>query len=210
MQTAFPSPDYYGPSAPSPSRQPTVGLPDTDLAGRWVGRLGDGSYVHCAPLGRMGVQLFPCGLATATPQAFTVASWSAHRNRRPSCLPNAGRYAPLAGPYPPDWSRFLDEGGSTTGSLSLHLSTSLDGPRLSGSANPSRRCQGCLPPDPSTSWVRLPSASTGCCDSPKAVSFHHRSDTQRLIAHQCSKIGKGISLSILFVAVAARRIDSTA
>jgi hypothetical protein len=34
-------------------------------------------------------------------------------------------------------------GGSTTGSLSLHLPALLAGPGSSGSADPSRRCQGC-------------------------------------------------------------------
>ena len=37
----------------------------------------DGSHVHHVPVGRVGAQLFRCGLATTTPQAFTVASWSA-------------------------------------------------------------------------------------------------------------------------------------
>ena len=77
MWTAFPSPDYYGPSAPSRGHQPTVDLPGNDLVGRCGGQHRDGSHVPHAPLGRMGAQLFSCGLATATPQAFTVASWSA-------------------------------------------------------------------------------------------------------------------------------------
>jgi hypothetical protein len=54
--------------------QPTVDLPVTDLAGRWGGPPRDGSHVHHAPFDRIDVQLFPCGLATATPQTFTVAS----------------------------------------------------------------------------------------------------------------------------------------
>jgi len=33
-----------------------------------------GSHVHHAPFDGIGVQLFPCSLATATPQLFAVAS----------------------------------------------------------------------------------------------------------------------------------------
>ena len=55
------------------------------------------------------------------------------------------------------------KGGSTTGSLALHLSASLAGPGPSGGADPSRRCQGCFPP----SRVRLPSGSPACCGRPE-------------------------------------------
>jgi hypothetical protein len=34
----------------------------------------DGSHVHHVPVDRIGVQLFPCSLATGTPQAFPMAS----------------------------------------------------------------------------------------------------------------------------------------
>jgi hypothetical protein len=54
-----------------------VGLPAITLAVWWGGRPRDGSHVHHVPVGRMGAQLFRCGLATVTPQAFTVTSWSA-------------------------------------------------------------------------------------------------------------------------------------
>ena len=46
MWTAFPSSDYYGPSAPPRGHQPTAGLPVTALAGRWGGRPRGGSHVH--------------------------------------------------------------------------------------------------------------------------------------------------------------------
>jgi len=38
------------------------------------GRDRDGSRVHCDSLDEGGAQLYPCGIATATPQHFTVAS----------------------------------------------------------------------------------------------------------------------------------------
>jgi hypothetical protein len=82
MWSAFPTSDYYGGSAPSSNRQPTVGLPATGLVDRRVGRSKDGSHVHHVPFDGVGAQLFPCNLATVTPQAFTVASKPA--NPRPT------------------------------------------------------------------------------------------------------------------------------
>jgi hypothetical protein len=34
----------------------------------------DGSHVHRCPVNGLGIRLCPCGIATATPQSFTVAS----------------------------------------------------------------------------------------------------------------------------------------
>jgi hypothetical protein len=76
MYTAFLCSDYYGPSAPLPSHQLTARLPATDLVGQQVGGPGSGSHVHHQPFDGIGAQLFPCSLVTATPQAFTVTSWS--------------------------------------------------------------------------------------------------------------------------------------
>ena len=74
MCTAFLCSDYYGPSAPPPGRQPTTSLPAVGLADRQGGGPGSGSHVHHQPFNGVGAQLFPCSLATVTPQAFTVAS----------------------------------------------------------------------------------------------------------------------------------------
>src|SRR5712692_6960584 len=41
-----------------------------------------GSHVHCHPINGLGTRLYPCGIATATPQTFTVASRP--RRNRPS------------------------------------------------------------------------------------------------------------------------------
>lgn len=81
MCTAFPCSDYYGGSVPSPSPQPTAGLPAATLAGWREGQLGDGSHVHHVPVGRIGAQLFPYSIATPTPQAFDVASYPAYVSR---------------------------------------------------------------------------------------------------------------------------------
>ena len=74
MWTAFPPSDYYGSSAPPWGHQPTAGLPAAALAARREGRSQGGSHVHHQPVDEVGAQLFPCSLATVTPQAFTVAS----------------------------------------------------------------------------------------------------------------------------------------
>ncbi len=104
MWPAFPSSDYYGPSAPPPGRQPTAGLPAADLDGRQVGEPGSGSHVHHQPFNGVGAQLFPCSLATVTPQAFTVASSPAitsdGRSRPPrwactAARPRSTRFEPV-------------------------------------------------------------------------------------------------------------------
>jgi hypothetical protein len=85
MWPAFPTSDYYGGSAPTPSRQLTIRLP-TRRCGPAEGRAtGEGSHVHYVPVDRIGVQLYPGSIATPTPQAFGVASQpgyvSRHRSR---------------------------------------------------------------------------------------------------------------------------------
>lgn len=86
MCTAFPCSDYYGGSVPSPRHQPTTDLPAATLAGWRVGQHGDGSHVHHVPVGRIGAQLFPCSIATPTPQAFGVASYPTYVSRDRSRL----------------------------------------------------------------------------------------------------------------------------
>ncbi len=74
MYRALPGSEYYGGSAPSQAGRPIAGpariraLAARDRAGR------DSSRVHCDSLDEGGAQLCPCGIATATPQTFTVAS----------------------------------------------------------------------------------------------------------------------------------------
>lgn len=58
MWPAFPSSDYYGPSAPSRRHQPTASLPTATRRQR-VGRHRDGSHVHHASIDGVGAQLFP-------------------------------------------------------------------------------------------------------------------------------------------------------
>jgi hypothetical protein len=150
MWPALPAAEYYGDSATPGCHQPTAGLPAAVLAARREGRHPSASHVHCVPVGRGGAQLFPGSLATGTPQAFPVASLVAKvvtvgvaarhaAVRRPACAadrPTSARFEPalpLAGVPPLVHS-------------SLHRPALLAGPGPSGSADPSRRCQGCSHP----------------------------------------------------------------
>jgi len=74
MWSAFPTPDYYGSSAPTQRHQPTTDLPTRRPDAAWEGDHRAGSHVHWKPIDELGAQLCPCDIATATPQTFTAAS----------------------------------------------------------------------------------------------------------------------------------------
>ena len=81
MCRAHPGPEYYGGSAPSRAGQPTAGSARHPRAGSARDRAGPGgSRVHCDSPAEGGAQLYPCGIATATPQHFTVASRAGTRS----------------------------------------------------------------------------------------------------------------------------------
>src|SRR5216683_4430802 len=92
---ALPHPRLRQASRLSPPRPPGV------RAAR--GTHADGSRVHCCPINGLGTRLYPCGIATATPQTFTVASRP--RRNRPSlkfpCPWEQAGYAPRTSPNPP-------------------------------------------------------------------------------------------------------------
>jgi hypothetical protein len=100
------------------------------------------------PFDGVGAQLCPCSIATATPQAFTVAS-------RPTTSPSPGVPRPAtllampigcalqSSPDPPCWSCGSLEGRSAAGPH-VRLSVSLARPEPSSGTGPSRRCQGCF------------------------------------------------------------------
>jgi hypothetical protein len=90
--------------------------------------------------------LYPCGIATVTPQTFTVASRPVNTWRSRSSPPPDKRQVRTApSPYPPDWSWWSVKGRQTLISL-VHLPVSLTGPASSGSTDASQRCQGCSHP----------------------------------------------------------------
>jgi hypothetical protein len=62
MYRAFPGSDYYGSSATPRRQQRTVRLPRTPTCG-FGGHRRDASHVHHQPVGRVGAQLYPGGIA---------------------------------------------------------------------------------------------------------------------------------------------------
>ena len=142
MCPAFPDSDYYRGSAPS-GHEPTAGLPI--LRPGWQKGLGgpDGSRVHHAPVDGGGDQLSPSSIATSTPQAFLVASCPARVSRASeSPLRACAATRPMSTRFGDRWKPC---GALVLVSL-VHLPVLLAGPRSSGSADPSRRCQGCSHP----------------------------------------------------------------
>ena len=136
------------------------------------------------PFDGIGAQLCPCSIATATPQTFTVASRPAtsHRPRSSPHDETSSGCALLPSPDPSGSSWWLVLRGVQPLVPHVRLSVSLAEPGPSDSADPSRRCQGCFPPSPLVPGIRLPPASPARCDGPEAVSFHHRTVRERLVA----------------------------
>jgi hypothetical protein len=118
----------------------------------------DASHVHHAPVGRVGAQLYPCGITARHPTHRTAspAPTSIARTRRP---PSQTEDEHRDSPQPPVPELVTDRGASTTGSVSLHLSALLARPGRW--RRPVGTLSGLLPPKPLTSGVRLPPASPG-------------------------------------------------
>jgi hypothetical protein len=97
MRRALSGSEYYGGSAPAPSR---TGRRPTRPARRphrmrGGGQDRDGSRVHCDSLDEGGARLGPCGIATVTPQRFTVASRPVVEHQARSSPPVTHGCAPL-------------------------------------------------------------------------------------------------------------------
>jgi hypothetical protein len=135
-----------------------------------------GSRVHCCSLDRGGARLCPCGLAVPTPQTFSTASpRSGFTN--PEKFPNVN---PLEtrhpGPDPPDSSRPSVERLYNISSSRTPLDPCPPGPRhLAVLTHPG--FVGAAPTLADTSRLRLPPASTGCCDSPQVQVSHLHSNS---------------------------------
>ena len=155
MWPAFPTSDYYRSSAPSHRRQPAMRFPAGQLAATREGDRRDGSHVHSRTVRRGRRPAMPlqhrhgyaAGLHRGLPTGDITRPGSSptghavgHADRvRAAIQPRSARLelvALLRGVQP----------------LVPHvrLSVSLAGPRPSGGADPSRRCQGCFrsPPHP--------------------------------------------------------------
>jgi hypothetical protein len=177
MRPAFPASDYYGPSAPSRRHQPTANLPTTG------GRHRDGSHVHHVSIDGIGAQLFPCSLATSTPQTFLAASppTALRRLRSPRPRPRTACAAlrPTSTRFEPasllrgfnHWFTLV------TPSVSLSERWTVWQCR---SASPS---SGLLPPSTRASGIRLPPASARLLRQPDVGALSSPFDWWRLVAH---------------------------
>ena len=183
MWPAFPASDYYGSSAPPRRHQPATGLPADQLAAGRGGDRRDGSHVHSRTVRR--------GRRPAMPlQPRHGYAAGIHRGL-PAGDINRPRSSPPAAPC---GCALLTQPRSAR----FELVVSLEGRSAAGSSRtPSRlacrtrtiwQCwpvpslSGLLPPSPLVPGIRLPSASPARCDGPAAVSFHHRTVRERLVA----------------------------
>jgi hypothetical protein len=125
-------------------------------------------------IGQGGAQLYSGSIATATPQAFTVASPPLELNGF-GVEPTQGLVRCTPAHIHQIWSRLRGYGASSTGSLTLHLLTSLDEPAPSGSTDTARLLGAACHQSPSFPAIGCPDASSGRCDGPTETVSHHLS-----------------------------------
>ena len=151
--TAPPHPRLRQASRLSASRRPGMG-------GRH-GTHADGSHVHCHPINGLGTRLCPCGIATATPQTFTVAS-RPRRNRPSLKFParHEGRVRAANQPESTGFRAGIRSRGVTQPISHVYLPVSLTAPAPSGSPGTTRLCRGCSRPP------RRPADQAASCFTP--------------------------------------------
>jgi len=183
MYTAFPCSNYYGSSAPPWPRQPATSLPPPHrLAAGVIGDNQDGSHVHCEPFNGIGAQLCPCNIATATPQTFTMASRPAQRHQPRSSFHHVVEVRVALQPRSARFELVPVLRGFQPLVPHVRLPSCLPDPdHLAVLACPV--VVRAAPTLPAVPRLGLPSASRARCDGPQAVSFHHRTVQQRLVAH---------------------------
>jgi hypothetical protein len=147
-----------------------MGLPSTELEVR-LGAPAGSSHVHhgidrqvrCSALPRQHRHAYAAGFRRGLP----TDTWNRLRSRPPASGGRALRPAQI---------RQVRAGVVITGRQALiprvHLPVSLAGPGPSGSASPSRRCQGCLPLGSASPEPNCPQLQPNCCDNP-AVKVSH-------------------------------------
>ena len=170
MWPALPASEYYGASVLPDGHQPAMGLPSTELEVR-LGAPAGSSHVHhgidrrvrCSALPRQHRHAYAAGFRRGLP----TDTWNRLRSRPPASGGRALRPAQI---------RQVRAGVVITGRQALiprvHLPVSLAGPGPSGSASPSRRCQGCLPLGSASPEPNCPQLQPNCCDNP-AVKVSH-------------------------------------
>ncbi len=123
--------------------------------------------------------------STSTPQTFPVATQPDRRSFPPGAPTQDEIHVRFTAAQPKS-ARFelvFRLRGFKTLVPHVHLSASLARPRPSGSADLSRRCQGCFPPSPASPGSGCPQLQPACCDSPAVKVSHLHRNPQRLVAH---------------------------
>ena len=125
------------------------------------GTHADGSHVHCHPINGLGTRLCPCGIATATPQTFTVAS-RPRRNRPSLKFParHEGRVRAANQPESTGFRAGIRSRGVTQPISHVYLPVSLTAPAPSGSPGTTQLCRGCSRPP------RRPADQAASCFTP--------------------------------------------
>jgi hypothetical protein len=146
MWTAFPSPDYYGSSAPLRQHRPATGVPTChprEMAGR---DHRSGSHVHLGSVPQAWCPAMPQRLRHGYAAGFLHGLPHGDINREQSSPHRNGDAH-----RNPAHIRQVGAGGSLLRGFQVlvphvHRPVLLAGPAPSGSAGASRRCQGCFPP----------------------------------------------------------------
>ena len=169
MWPALPAPEYYGGSVPpgpfsdrrayprSPGRMPAPGEPEPG-----------GSRVHRDSLAGVGARLCPSGLATTTPQPFTVTSPGRRDNACPEVPAASTRVRThRARPVSTRFKPVNALKGVMTPVPRILLSVSLAGPAPSGSPGHAPAWSGPLPPSPAP-------PGSGCPQLPRPAATGRR------------------------------------
>jgi len=171
MQPAFPVSDYYGGSALSPHHQTTAVLPATDLAGQQVGRHGDSSHVHHTADRRGWCPAIPLqprhGYAAGFPRGLLADEKQPATESPKSIIRACTAVRPISTRFEParrlrGFHHWFTSGYTFPSRLPGmgHLAV-LTHPVVVGAA----------PAHPYASRVRLPPASTACCDGRRVGPF---------------------------------------
>ncbi|MDH6708785.1 hypothetical protein P3T27_005531 [Kitasatospora sp. MAA19] len=170
---------------PTCGPQPATGLSPAVRTGCPAPRTtAGGSHVHHVPIGQVGVPLLPRqhrhAYAADLQRGLPTGSWRPASELTTPAEQVATHCTP---------AHILQVGagdktyGALHGFLFVRLLASLAGPGTSGSAAPSRRCQGCFPSSPAFPGSDCPQLLPSRCDGPAVKVSHLHSVTWRLVAH---------------------------
>jgi hypothetical protein len=185
MRAGFPRLGVLRRLRPTPIRSADDGPSPTAMLETRRQAGSGGSRVHCDSLDEGGAQLYPCGIATATPQHVTVASRTDTRMsvwKFPAPAPTgtgAHRARPLSARFEPV---YLSRDVFTLIPRVL-LFITLAEPAPSGDPGTSRRCQGCSHPPRHLPDQAALSFTVPAATGPAVTVSHPHSNHQCLAAH---------------------------